>query len=110
MAGLFLIRNNLSRFSRFHLRKIVFIGVNCDNNVIRESTSYKSDISVQNLYPNSKGPRVPAINDIVDTSSGKFTGFIPMNEINITQENTAVDLRCEQLLEYKKTILRNRST
>ena len=102
---LLMTRNNLSRFSRFHLRKSVFMGVNCGNNTIRESSSYKSDISVQNLYPNSKGPRVPAVSDVVDSSSRKFTGFIPMNEINITQENTAVDLRCEQLLKYDKQSL-----
>ena len=90
MAGLFVTRNTLSRLSRFNLRKNMFIGVNCGT---RESSSYKSDISVQNLYPESKGPRVPAVTDVVDTSSAKFSGFIPMNEINITQENSAVDLR-----------------
>ena len=90
MAGLLVTRNTLSRFSRFNLRKSLFIGVNYGT---RESSSYKSDISVQNLYPNSQGPRVPAVTDVVDTSSAKFTGFIPMNEIHISQENSAVDLR-----------------
>ena len=90
MAGLFVTRNTLSRLSRFNLHKSVFIGVNCGT---RESSSYKSDISVQNLYPKSKGPRVPAVTDVVDTTSAKFSGFIPMNEINISQENSAVDLR-----------------
>ena len=91
MAGLFLSRNSLSRFSRFHLHKSVFIGGNCDIN--RHSSSYKSESSLQSLHPNSKGPRVPAIEDIVDTSSAKFTGFIPFKEINISQANTAVELR-----------------
>ena len=92
MAGLFLTRNSLSRLSRFHLNKIVFIGGNCDINN-RHSSSYKSDISLESLHPNSKGPRVPAIEEVVDTSSAKFTGLIPFNEINISHENTAVDLR-----------------
>ena len=92
MAGLILTRNTLSKFSGFHLNKSVFIGLNCDTNT-RQSSSYKSDISVQSLYPASKGPRVPAISEVVDTSSAKFSGFIPMNEINISQEKSAVDLR-----------------
>ena len=92
MAGLFLSRNSLSRFSRFHLRKSVFIGGNCDINS-RHSSSYKSECSLQSLHPNSKGPRVSAIEDIVDTSSAKFTGFIPFKEINISQVNSAVELR-----------------
>ena len=90
MAGLFVSRNTLSRLSRFNLRKNMFIGGNCGT---RESSSYKSDISVQNLYPESKGPRVPAVTDVVDTSSAKFTGLIPFKEINISQVNTAVELR-----------------
>ena len=90
MAGLFITRNTLSRLSRFNLRKSVLTGINFET---RESSSYKSDISVHNLYPKSKGPRVPAVTDVVDTSSAKFTGFIPMNEIHISQENSAVDLR-----------------
>ena len=92
MAVLFSTRNSLSRFSRFHLHKSVFIGGNCDINN-RHSSSYKSDISLQSLHPNSKGPRVPAIEEIVDTSGAKFTGLIPFKEINISQVNTAVELR-----------------
>ena len=85
-----LLVTRLSRFGRFHLPRSV-IGLNCDITT-RHSSDYKSEVSVGSLYPASPGPRVPDVSELAHTSD-KFSGFIPMKEINISQGDTAVDLR-----------------
>ena len=61
---------------------------------MRQSSSFKSDISLDALYPGSKTRVGEAkIEDIIDTKSVKFTGYIPISDVAITQNGSAVDIR-----------------
>ena len=64
--------------------------------VVRQSSSFKSDISLDVLYPQSRsrvGGHGPKIEDIVDTKSVNFNGYIPISDVAVTQNGSAVDIR-----------------
>ena len=83
MSGLILTRTIVPRvINKFYV----------STTVMRQSSSFKSDISLDALYPGSKA-REAKIEDIIDTKSVKFTGYIPISDLAITQNGSAVDIR-----------------
>ena len=53
------------------------------------SSGYKSDVSLDKLYPGRETVKVSP----PDLSSVKFTGHIPMSSLTTTSTDTAVDIR-----------------
>ena len=60
--------------------------------IIRHSSDYKSDLTIEKLYPNSEN-NVTKVEDFVDVKSEKFSGFIPMDQVQISNDETEVDIR-----------------
>jgi len=59
---------------------------------IRHCSGFKSDLSIENLYPN-RDANVTKVEDFVDVKSKQFSGFIPMDQVQISTSGTEVDIR-----------------
>ena len=85
MSGLILTRSILPRV----LNKCYM-----STSVVKQS--FKSDISLDVLYPESRS-RVAGqgakLEDIIDTKSVNFTGYIPISGVAVTKNGSAVDIR-----------------
>ena len=58
--------------------------------------SFKSDISLDVLYPESRSrvaDQGAKLEDIIDTKSVNFTGYIPISDVAVTKNGSAVDIR-----------------
>ena len=60
--------------------------------IIRHSSEFKSDLTIEKLYPASE-KNFAKVEDFVDVKSEKFSGFIPMDQVQISNGETEVDIR-----------------
>ena len=60
--------------------------------LIRHSSGYKSDLTIEKLHPSSE-KNFTKVEDFVDVKSEKFSGFIPMDQVQISNGETEVDIR-----------------
>ena len=71
----------------------------CVSQLKRSSSSYKSDINIESLYPSSSQSHVKhedIVQDLVNKAGveeGRFSGYIPVSEISVSHSKTSVELR-----------------